>query len=64
MAALVEYAPAFGEPIEIVQVLTIGSADYVAPGMEKYIREGLIAPTGKEKRLWSGVTHAGIGPEP
>ena len=38
MAALVEYAPAFEEPIEIVQVLTIGSADYVAPGMEKYLR--------------------------
>jgi 4-hydroxybutyrate CoA-transferase len=38
MAALVEYAPAFEKPIEIVQVLTIGSADYVAPGMEKYIR--------------------------
>jgi 4-hydroxybutyrate CoA-transferase len=38
MAALVECAPAFEEPIEIVQVLTIGSADYVAPGMEKYLR--------------------------
>lgn len=38
MAELVEYAPAFDRPIEIVQVLTIGSADYVAPGMEKYIR--------------------------
>jgi len=38
MAALVEYAPAFEKPIEIVQMLTIGSADYVAPGMEKYIR--------------------------
>ncbi len=38
MAALVEYAPSFKEPISIVQVLTIGNADYVAPGMEKYIR--------------------------
>jgi len=38
MATLVEYAPAFDRSIEIVQVLTIGSADYVAPGMEKYIR--------------------------
>ena len=38
MAALVECAPKFEPPIEIVQVLTIGSADYVAPGMEKYIR--------------------------
>jgi len=37
MAALVEYAPAFEKPIEIVQMLTVGSADYVAPGMEKYI---------------------------
>lgn len=37
MSALVEYAPAFEKPVEIVQVLTIGSADYVAPGMEKYI---------------------------
>jgi acetyl-CoA hydrolase len=38
MAALVEYAPHFERPIEIVQVLTVGSADYVAPGMEKHIR--------------------------
>jgi 4-hydroxybutyrate CoA-transferase len=38
MAALVEHAPRFNPPIEIVQVLTVGSADYVAPGMEKYIR--------------------------
>src|SRR5208337_102662 len=37
MAAVVEYAPAFEKPIEIVQMLTVGSADYVAPGMEKYI---------------------------
>jgi 4-hydroxybutyrate CoA-transferase len=38
MAALVEYAPHFDPPIEIMQVLTIGAADYVSPGMEKYIR--------------------------
>src|SRR5208337_3383468 len=38
MAALVDYAPAFESRVEIVQVLTFGSADYVAPGMEKYIR--------------------------
>ena len=38
MAALVEYAPNFDRPLEIAQVLTVGSADYVAPGMEKYIR--------------------------
>ena len=38
MAALVQRAPQFDSPIEICQVLTIGSADYVAPGMEKHIR--------------------------
>ena len=38
MAALVEQAPRFEPPLEIVQVLTIGSAEYVAPGMEKYLR--------------------------
>jgi 4-hydroxybutyrate CoA-transferase len=38
MAALVEYAPNLERPLEIAQVLTVGSADYVAPGMEKYIR--------------------------
>ncbi len=38
MAALVDYAPHYEHPIEIIQVLTVGSADYVAPGMEKYIR--------------------------
>ncbi len=37
MAALVQYAPNLHD-VEIVQVLTVGSADYVAPGMEKYIR--------------------------
>jgi 4-hydroxybutyrate CoA-transferase len=38
MTALVQRAPQFEQPIEVVQVLTIGSAEYVAPGMEKYIR--------------------------
>lgn len=38
LAALVQYAPGFEKPIEIAQVLTIGSADYVKPGMEKYVR--------------------------
>jgi 4-hydroxybutyrate CoA-transferase len=38
LAALVEHAPRFDTPIEIVQVLVIGGAAYVAPGMEKYIR--------------------------
>ncbi|MDW8065067.1 MAG: acetyl-CoA hydrolase/transferase C-terminal domain-containing protein [Anaerolineae bacterium] len=37
LAALVEYAPAL-EGVEIVQVLTVGPADYVAPGMERHIR--------------------------
>jgi len=38
MAALVEHAPQFYSLIEMAHVLTIGSADYVAPGMEKHIR--------------------------
>jgi len=38
MAALVERAPQFDPPIEMAHVLTIGSADYVTPGMEKFIR--------------------------
>ena len=37
MAALVERAPQLTD-VEIVQVLTIGNADYVAPGMEKHLR--------------------------
>ncbi|MBN1888371.1 MAG: acetyl-CoA hydrolase/transferase family protein, partial [Thermoflexales bacterium] len=37
MAALVKHAPEV-TGVEIVQVLTIGSADYVAPGMEKHLR--------------------------
>lgn len=37
MAALVKHAPEV-TGVEIVQVLTIGSADYVAPGMEKHMR--------------------------
>lgn len=37
MAALVAYAPELRN-VEIAQVLTVGSADYVAPGMEQYIR--------------------------
>jgi 4-hydroxybutyrate CoA-transferase len=38
LAALVQRAPQFDSPIEICQVLTIGGADYVAPGMEKRMR--------------------------
>src|SRR5512137_1887541 len=37
MKALVEYAPNLHD-VEIVQVLTVGAADYVQPGMEKYLR--------------------------
>ncbi len=37
LAALVEHAPNL-ENVEIVQVLTVGPADYVAPGMERHIR--------------------------
>ncbi len=37
MGALVKRAPLL-QNVEIYQVLTIGSADYVAPGMEKYLR--------------------------
>ncbi|WP_376789077.1 acetyl-CoA hydrolase/transferase family protein [Thermoflexus sp.] len=37
LAALVEYATNL-ENVEIVQVLTVGPADYVAPGMERHIR--------------------------
>jgi 4-hydroxybutyrate CoA-transferase len=37
MKALVDYAPNLHD-VEIVQVLTIGNADYVKPGMEDYLR--------------------------
>ncbi len=37
LAALVERAPALHD-VELVQVLTVGGADYVAPGMERYLR--------------------------
>ncbi len=37
LAALVEYAPNL-KNVEIVQVLTVGPADYVAPGMERHLR--------------------------
>ena len=37
MKALVEYAPSVHN-VEIVQVLTIGAADYVKPGMEEHLR--------------------------
>ena len=37
MKALVEYAPNLHD-VEIVQVLTIGNADYVKPGMEEHLR--------------------------
>ena len=37
LAALVEYAPNLRD-VEICQALTIGSADYVNPGMEEHLR--------------------------
>src|SRR5512140_3073183 len=37
MKALVDYAPNLHD-VEIVQVLTIGNADYVKPGMEEHVR--------------------------
>ncbi len=37
LTALVGYAPVLHD-VEIVQVLTIGQADYVAPGMEQHMR--------------------------
>lgn len=39
VAALVRGAERFQpEPLEIAQILTFGSSDYVAPGLEKYLR--------------------------
>jgi acetyl-CoA hydrolase len=38
LAALVQRAPEFTTPVEIAQLFTIGSADYVAPGLERYLR--------------------------
>ena len=38
LAALVKRAPEFTTPVEIAQLFTIGSADYVAPGLERYLR--------------------------
>ncbi len=37
MKALVKYAPNLHD-VEIVQVLTVGAADYVKPGMEQHLR--------------------------
>lgn len=38
LGALVKRAPAFTTPVEIAQLFTIGSADYVAPGLERHLR--------------------------
>jgi acetyl-CoA hydrolase len=38
LEALVKRAPAFTAPVEIAQLFTIGSADYVAPGLERHLR--------------------------
>jgi acetyl-CoA hydrolase len=38
LAALTRQAPRMTPPVEVVQILTIGDADYVAPGMERHLR--------------------------
>jgi 4-hydroxybutyrate CoA-transferase len=38
MGALVRRASDFVPPIEVTHLLTLGNADYVAPGLEQYIR--------------------------
>jgi 4-hydroxybutyrate CoA-transferase len=38
LAALVKRAPQFTTPVEIDQLFTIGSSDYVAPGLEPHLR--------------------------
>ena len=38
MAELVRQAPRMTEPVEVVQLLAIGSSDYVKPGMERHLR--------------------------
>lgn len=38
LGALVKRAPQFAPPVEIDQLFTIGSSDYVAPGLEKHLR--------------------------
>jgi len=38
LGALVRRAPEFTPPIEVAHVFTTGGADYVAPGMERFIR--------------------------
>jgi acetyl-CoA hydrolase len=38
LEALVKRAPVFTTPVEIAQLFTIGSADYVAPGLERHLR--------------------------
>jgi len=38
MDALVRRAPDFSPPVEVAHLFTLGAANYVAPGLEKYIR--------------------------
>jgi 4-hydroxybutyrate CoA-transferase len=38
MTALVKQAPAYTSPVEITHLFTLGKADYVAPGLERYLR--------------------------
>jgi len=38
LAALVQSAPRFTPPIEITQILTVAGSEYVAPGLEQFMR--------------------------
>jgi acetyl-CoA hydrolase len=42
MAALVKHAPNFVTPIELIHLLTLGNADFAAPGLERYIRPNVL----------------------
>jgi 4-hydroxybutyrate CoA-transferase len=42
MAALVKRAPGFATPIELIHLLTLGNADFAAPGLERYIRPNVL----------------------
>jgi len=55
LAALVDYAPAL-QDIEIIQALTIGPADYVAPEMEGHLRVNTIfASSNNRSAVQQGI---------
>jgi 4-hydroxybutyrate CoA-transferase len=55
LAALVDYAPAL-QDIEIIQALTIGPADYVAPEMEGHLRVNTIfASSNNRSAVQKGI---------